>query len=592
MKNWLFLGVAGLLLSSSAALAGGPSVDETDEAQQMRSPTFNLEQVLVRFQPGTTQEQLKDAMAKAGATEVVWTYDLVPDLYCLRVPAGTPQQAAAQLRAMPEVQYAELDYIRHAMVQTTPYGITMVHASDVWTAAPATRGGGVRVAVLDTGVDLTHPDLPVPVLAQSFIPGEAVDDLHTHGTHTSGTVLALDNTIGVVGVAPSASLMTGKVLSNGGSGADSGVLAGINWAVANGAKVVSMSLGGGGASQAGQDTMTAAINAGVIVMASAGNANNDIPSYPASYAGCMSIAAVDSSSNRASFSSYGQYVSCTAPGVSVQSTIPIIAATATWSGTTRNGNIMTGSGMGTATGTAYYCGVGVEPSDFPAAVAGNIAHIRRGPDASGNPVTFQTKVQNAINAGAIGVAVSNNVAGGYTGTLNMNVSIPVVCLSQADGDALQASSPVTTTIVTGQTGHGYANFSGTSMSCPHVAGVAALLISNVAPRTPTVAQLRNAIERTATDLGDTGWDQYFGWGLVDAQAALARLRADLSCGTADFNGDGDTGTDQDIEAFFACLGGNCCPSCLANGADFNRDGDTGTDQDIEAFFRVLAGGSC
>ncbi|HYE62730.1 MAG TPA: hypothetical protein VD997_12110 [Phycisphaerales bacterium] len=64
------------------------------------------------------------------------------------------------------------------------------------------------------------------------------------------------------------------------------------------------------------------------------------------------------------------------------------------------------------------------------------------------------------------------------------------------------------------------------------------------------------------------------------------------CGTSDFNGDGDSGTDQDIEAFFACIGGNCCPTCWVNGADFNGDGDTATDQDIEAFFRVLGGNPC
>jgi hypothetical protein len=66
--------------------------------------------------------------------------------------------------------------------------------------------------------------------------------------------------------------------------------------------------------------------------------------------------------------------------------------------------------------------------------------------------------------------------------------------------------------------------------------------------------------------------------------------ATLTINSADFNGDGDTGTDADIDAFFACLGGNCCPSCGT--ADFNGDGDTGTDQDIDAFFRVLAGGTC
>jgi hypothetical protein len=65
-----------------------------------------------------------------------------------------------------------------------------------------------------------------------------------------------------------------------------------------------------------------------------------------------------------------------------------------------------------------------------------------------------------------------------------------------------------------------------------------------------------------------------------------------ACGTSDFNGDGDFGTDADIESFFACLAGNCCASCFSGGADFNGDGDTGTDADIEAFFRVLAGGQC
>jgi hypothetical protein len=65
-----------------------------------------------------------------------------------------------------------------------------------------------------------------------------------------------------------------------------------------------------------------------------------------------------------------------------------------------------------------------------------------------------------------------------------------------------------------------------------------------------------------------------------------------TCGTADFDGDGDVGTDADIEAFFACLAGNCCPTCFELGADFNGDGDVGTDADIESFFRVLAGGEC
>jgi hypothetical protein len=80
------------------------------------------------------------------------------------------------------------------------------------------------------------------------------------------------------------------------------------------------------------------------------------------------------------------------------------------------------------------------------------------------------------------------------------------------------------------------------------------------------------------------------------QAATDWVESNLvnppACGTSDFNGDGDFGTDQDIEAFFSCLAGFCCGTCWQNGADFNGDGDYGTDQDIEAFFRVLAGVPC
>jgi hypothetical protein len=122
-----------------------------------------------------------------------------------------------------------------------------------------------------------------------------------------------------------------------------------------------------------------------------------------------------------------------------------------------------------------------------------------------------------------------------------------------------------------------------------VAGVAGLLIGNFLPRVISVSLLRQALENTATDLGDPGRDDLYGHGLVNAAAAKAYIASHL-CGSADFNGDGDIGTDADIEAFFACLAGSCCPTC--GSADFNGDGDIGTDADIEAFFRVLAGGTC
>ena len=157
------------------------------------------------------------------------------------------------------------------------------------------------------------------------MPGVTVDDFNQHGTHCSGTVLALDNTDGVVGVAPRASLIIGKVLNNGGYGLDSWIASGIDWAVAQGADVISMSLGGDTTDQALQDACLNAFNAGVLVVASAGNDASANPNYPASYPGVMSISAVDSASQLANFSSFGPLVSVTAPGVSVLSTTPTSA---------------------------------------------------------------------------------------------------------------------------------------------------------------------------------------------------------------------------------------------------------------------------
>jgi subtilisin family serine protease len=278
--------------------------------------------------------------------------------------------------------------------------------------------------------------------------------------------------------------------------------------------------------------------------------------------------------------------------VGVDSTIPVVGGMATWNSVDHEANVMFGSATAPTTGHAYYCNTGGVASDFPAAVSGNIAHIRRGGlDPSGNLWTFQVKVQNSIDAGAVGVIISNDSPGAFVGSLNMSVNIPVLAITQADGDDLQASNGVLAAENILVTGHGYAGYTGTSMACPHVAGVAGLLIGSFAPRTIPVSLLRQALENTATDLGDPGRDDYYGHGLINAAAARAYIAAHL-CGSADFNCDGDVGTDADIESFFSCLAGSCPPPPCRSTADFNGDGDVGTDADIEAFFRVLAGGSC
>ncbi len=571
MRNSIWSSVAVLGI---CGLGGGALGIET-AAFQTAHPTH----VLVRFREGATAQQVSDALKAAGVGKTVTEYTIVPGLRCVEVSSGDVGGAIASLRGTATVMYAHADDVQSVADQTVPYGVTMVNAPAEWAAGGNTaqaRGGGARVAILDTGFDFGHPDLLPPIDSASFT-GEAVTDLNAHGTHCSGTVLAVDNTIGVIGVAPSADLLTAKVLTNGGWGYTSWIISGMQWAVDHGANVISMSLGGGGFEQAFQDAITAANTANVTVCAAAGNANSNALFYPAAYDGVIAVAAVDSSMARASFSNYGTYVSVCAPGVSVYSTIPTINFNATWNGVGHAANMLDGGAIATATANVYYCGIGDTAAAFPAQVAGNIAHIRRG------TVTFQAKVINAENAGAIGVIISNNAPGNFTGTLNGSTDLPCIAISQADGDNLQANDGVQASI-TYTIGHGYAYFSGTSMACPHVAGVVGLIYANHPGVTP--AQVKEALEQTALDLGDPGRDDYFGHGLVNAAAAVAYVPP--AC-NADYNQDGGADTTDVIDLANDIASGNS--SFPPSSPDFNSDGSADL-TDVLDLANVIAGGSC
>ncbi|MGD9688920.1 MAG: S8 family serine peptidase [Phycisphaerales bacterium] len=571
------------------ALASGPGEPLPPIVGEPIPTEYHPARVLVRFRADATTEAIAAITSKAGVLSYVHSYRLVPGLHCVQVAIGGVDKAIEVLSADAAVQYAERDHWRFAMMQNTPYGIDMVRAPLLWATS---QGAGGTVAVLDTGVDLTHPDLPVPVLHESFIPGQTVDDYHDHGTHCSGTVLALNNDIGVVGVAPQASLMIGKVLSNGGSGPTSGVMAGCEWASMNGANVISMSLGGGGENQAELDLYTAITANNVLIVAAAGNGNTDVPSFPGSYPPVMCVAAIDSSMNRASFSNFGATIDISAPGVGVESTIPdeTFAPEVTWNDTVRPANLLTGSGQGSITAPAIFCGFG-NPEEFPPGVMGNIAHVRRRgtSTATGTNLTFREKAENAIAAGAIGVIISNDGGGNslFSGTLNTNVDVPVVGVSQNNGNDLEAMSGVSTTIntqVLTPRPNPYAFFNGTSMATPHVAGVAGLLVGYFGESNVDVADLRFALESSAEDLGDPGRDDLYGWGLVRADLARDVLATLVDTCAADFNGDGNVDPD-DLGDFINCYFG--VPAC--DGADFNADGNVDPD-DLGDFINTYFAG--
>jgi subtilisin family serine protease len=202
-------------------------------------------------------------------------------------------------------------------------------------------GKGIRVAVLDTGCDLQHPDLQGrPIVRRSFIAGESVQDGNGHGTHCIGTSMGLKRpAVGPrYGVASDARIFAGKVLSNAGSGTDAQILGGINWALENGCEVISMSLGaptrrGQAFSQVFEAVARRAQQAGTLIVAAAGN-ESDRPrsvqpvAHPANCPSIMAVAAIDEARRIARFSNQGinpsgGQVDIAAPGVDVYSSVPL-----------------------------------------------------------------------------------------------------------------------------------------------------------------------------------------------------------------------------------------------------------------------------
>lgn len=223
----------------------------------------------------------------------------------VRIVAGKPTAKAKPTPSQPP--------------QTTPWGISRVNGVANYT-------GTARAWVIDTGIDLDHPDLNVDTSrAANFSTGASANDGNGHGSHVAGTIAACNNSIGVIGVAPCAPVVPVRVLNNAGSGTTSGVIAGVDYVAANGAPgdVANMSLGGGVSATLDQAVVNAAAT-GVRFALAAGNetdnANNHSPAR-ANGANIFTISAIDSSNRFASFSNFGNPpVDYADPGVSVFST--------------------------------------------------------------------------------------------------------------------------------------------------------------------------------------------------------------------------------------------------------------------------------
>jgi subtilisin family serine protease len=189
----------------------------------------------------------------------------------------------------------------------------------------ARSGAGIKVAVLDTGLDVGHPDFAGRSIVSAQFVGQPVQDLHSHGTHCIGTACGMKTPSGTTpryGIAFRSSIFVGKVLSNSGSSVSGSVLSGMNWAIANRCAVISMSLG----SQAGPQPYytaagQAALNNGLLIIAAAGN-NFGLPTgAPANSPTIMAVASLDSNLSPSAFSNIGK-IEIAAPGRDVFSSVP------------------------------------------------------------------------------------------------------------------------------------------------------------------------------------------------------------------------------------------------------------------------------
>lgn len=310
-------------------------------------------QVLVKFTSGESNDIAVIASSVAnlvGAREIEYIDSIGYSM--LESDSKTTQELISELSGLRSVDAVQPNYVYTTQSQIVPWGI----AEDGVRAAAevhATKytGEGIIVAVIDTGVYQDHEDLNDniwnPVNGDCQVDGEdkncinggwdfvnddnnPVDD-QGHGTHVAGTIAAKDNQLGVIGVAPDATIMAIKVLDSDGSGTTADIASGIDFARRNGANVVNMSIGASSYDEAFEDAVDNAWDSGLVVVSAAGNESMQEISYPAGFEHSISVGAIQQSSDLlnpdedmntrlAYFSNYGS-VDVVAPGMRINSTV-------------------------------------------------------------------------------------------------------------------------------------------------------------------------------------------------------------------------------------------------------------------------------
>jgi thermitase len=348
--------------------------------------------ILVRFKDSTRQDVLNQLHTDYGANVVA----TIPAIRVTHLQvAGSGLALLDHLRNRPDVEFAEFDSIAQVLQNTfnppndvyfsSAYASSHNGSIDQWgppaVSAPAAwqygSGGSpnIVIAIVDTGVDDTHPDLASKIVGEYSYVG-TIKDGFGHGTHVAGiAAAATDNQIGIAGMCPNCKILSVKVLDDQGSGYISNVASGITYAASHGARVISLSLGGSGHTETLHSALDYAIaNNALPICAMGNNGSSSNTPEPGYWHDCLSVIATDQTGARASFSNFGTKADVAAPGVAILSTMPTYPVTLTTTyGYSMNYDALSGTSMATpmVSGIAGLV-LSRNPSLTPAQVAGII----------------------------------------------------------------------------------------------------------------------------------------------------------------------------------------------------------------------------
>lgn len=328
MRTLLRLGAALVVCSLGLGSQGVAPPDQRidgqwslTDARDAANARYAAGEVVVRWRGGVSEPALRSIHGR------VIEQELDSGVTLVGVREGSELQAAAHLGSLPHVVWAQPNYLRRIQLASNDplfgqqWGLQRIQTPAAWDISLGSSS--VIVAIVDTGVDLKHPDLQGKLVQGRNLlrPDSPPLDDGGHGTHVAGTIGAtINNSIGIVGVASGVSIMPVKALRGNGSGKDTNVAAGIRWATDNGARVINMSFTGTDPSPILSEAVVYATNRNVSLVVAGGNEATAAPSYPAATKPAIAVAATDIMDRRAYFSSYGDWVDIAAPGAGILST--------------------------------------------------------------------------------------------------------------------------------------------------------------------------------------------------------------------------------------------------------------------------------